>query len=99
MKPDYTITNNNIHLYNSYLTPKKEFVPTLKEIGEDNPENLVIQNRSVSDMKYEWAVHNFLYNLGIEKERTKDTNLEWPRKCREKLVYNILGFLVWPWID
>lgn len=98
MKPDYIITDNNIHLYNSYLTPKKEFVPTLEEIREDYQDNTLVLNRSIQDMKYEWAVNNFLYDLGIEKERIKDTDLEWPRKCGAKLVYNVLGFLIWPWI-
>ena len=98
MKPDYTITDNDIHLYNSYRISKREFEPTLKEIQDDNPDTTVVLNRSIPDMKYEWAVHNFLYNLGIERDRTKDTDLEWPRKCGTKLVYNVLGFLVWPLI-
>ena len=36
MKPDYKITNKCIIIYNSYLTPKKEYRPTLEEIKEDD---------------------------------------------------------------
>ena len=99
MKPDYKITNKCIILYDSYLTPKKEYRPTLKEIKEDHPENDVVKNRSITGMCLEWAVHSFLYNyFRYEENRTKNTDLEWPRSTKEKILYTIFGILVWPWL-
>lgn len=99
MKPDYRITNKSIIIYNSYLTPKKEYRPTLEEIKEDYPDKEVIIKRSITGMCFEWAVHSFLYNyFNYEKRRTKHTNLEWPRSTKSKILYTILGILVWPWL-
>ena len=99
MKPDYKITNKCIILYDSYLTPKKEYRPTLEEIKEDHPENDVVKNRSITGMCLEWAVHSFLYNyFRYEENRTKNTDLEWPRSTKEKILYTFFGILVWPWL-
>lgn len=99
MKPDYKVSNTCILIYNSYLTPKKEYRPTLEEIKEDHPDKDVVKNRSITGMCLEWAVHSFLYNfLKYEEKRTKDTDLEWPRSTKDKILYAILGILVWPWL-
>jgi hypothetical protein len=98
MKPDYYIAEDYIRIYSSYLVPKRDFRSVLEEICDDNPQCPVVQNRSVCDMSLEWAVHNFVYDLGFNREETKDADLNWPRKNWEKIVYNVLGVLVWPWI-
>ena len=50
-------------------------------------------------MCLEWAVHSFLYNyFRYEENRTKNTDLEWPRSTKEKILYTIFGILVWPWL-
>ena len=96
MKPEYRILEDGtIHIYSSWRVRKDAFMPTLKEIAEDNFGNPVIENRSLEELKYEWAINNFLYKLGFG---TKDMDFKWPVEKRTCLGYNIFGFLVWPLI-
>lgn len=36
--------------------------------------------------------------MGIARERTQDVDLDWPQPWYMTLLYNIGGFLVWPFI-
>ena len=42
-------------------------------------------------MVLEWAAHNMLYNLNIQRERTKDVDLDYPQKWYYKVGYGICG--------
>lgn len=90
----YYINDSNINIKNSCEISKKSFQNIINEMRSKfvNP---VLQNRSDYSLKMEWAVHNFLYNLGIQKSRTKDVDLNYPQNWREKLLYNVLGPIAW----
>ena len=95
---EYDISENNLHIADSCLVPKKRFRRELVRIEGRNPDSLVWK-RSKCSMMLEWAVHNALYDIGYAKERTKDVDLNYPQKLWEKVVYPILGCLFWPFID
>jgi hypothetical protein len=90
----YYINDSNISIKNSCEISKKSFQNIINEMRSKFV-NSVLQNRSDYSLKMEWAVHNFLYNLGIQKSRTKDIDLNYPQKCYEKLLYNVFGPIAW----
>ena len=96
IKYDFSNGGATLTLYDSYTVPKKEFQGTLDEIKKEHG-NMPIFQRSDKSLKREWAVHNFLYMVGYEVERTKDCDLDLP--CdKPEWVYIVIGFLVWPFI-
>lgn len=94
----------NIHIENSYAVSKKYFNKVLAdrewEAYEHNFESEigVFRNRSQFSMKMEWAVHNFCYAIGYERERTKDVDLDYPQKWYVRIGYAVVGVLVWCFI-
>lgn len=93
----YTISDNNLHLIDSYMESKKFFSTELKSIRELEP-NYGVWNRGIPQMCLEWAVHNACYALGIKKEQTKDCDLNYPQPFWERAAYAICGCIVWPFI-
>ena len=93
----YTMTLENIHIYNSYAVPKKEFDRQLYKIQSLYPSCHVWQ-RSMRSLCREWALHNALYSLGFKKGRTKDVDLNYPLKWYASSAYYIFGAIVWPFI-
>ncbi|MBQ3984500.1 MAG: hypothetical protein II636_04150 [Bacteroidales bacterium] len=94
---DYTISNSNLHLVDSYKLRKKEFRPTLDAIQLVNPE-YDVWKRWKCGMCCEWATHNALHSLGLWEERTRSVDLNYPQSLLEKVAYAIVGCLVWPFI-
>lgn len=88
----------NIHISDSYLTPKADFDKVLNAYSKRHPGNEVFRFRSRFSLKTEWATHNALYGLGIRREQTKDLDLNYPQKVWERLAYPLIGCVVWPFI-
>ena len=93
----YTITNTNLHIVDSYKLSKKVFRPTLDEIESQKPE-YDVWKRSKCGMCLEIATHNALYSLGLWKERTGSVDLNYPQSFIEKIGYTVCGILVWLFI-
>jgi len=72
------VTDSVVTIKDSYLFSKNEFPIILNDIEDNYPDNPVMLNRSRFGMKMEWATHNALYNMNIERERTRDVDLEYP---------------------
>lgn len=91
----YTLTENNLHIEDSFKVRKREMKAVLLHIflAEYGSLSKVWQRSSFS-LQMEWIVHNFCYSLGIAKERTKDVDLDNPCNLPE-WVYEIIGVLVW----
>lgn len=86
-----TVTQNNVHIKNSYkVTSKSEMREMLYAIQYNNPECNVFK-RSYKSLIAEWRAHNRLYKWGIEKGRTADVDLNYPLKWYIELIYKILG--------
>ena len=92
---DYTVSDNNIHIVDSYMISKREFEPRLLVIKSLYPSCNVWQ-RKMSSLKREWATHNLLYALHIYRSRTKDVDLNYP--CKYEWLYNIVGAIAWIFI-
>ena len=88
---EYIITDNNIHIPNSYqITKKKQMKEILLQIKSEHSKCHVF-NRSIKSLCSEWKAHNRLYKLGIEPDRTKSVDLNYPLKWYVELIYNIIG--------
>lgn len=83
----------------SYLIRKKEVETSIKmaDLCKKNPES-ILNHRSMFSMKMEWATHKMLYKLGIQRDRTKDLDLDWPQPWYMRVGYIIAGILSWPFI-
>ena len=87
------VTENSIQIQDSYKISKHEFDNIINQIKHDLPEHVVSKNRSTKSLKYEWAVHNLLYNLNIARSHTKDVDFNYPLSTIEKIVYTLFGWI------
>ena len=92
---DYSLTYDCLHIEDSYKVRKWNMRKTLKEIRDTpQPGQTIVFERCLTSLKLEWICHNFLYNIGYERERTKDVDLDNP--CdRPEWEYIVCGILVW----
>ena len=92
---DYTVSDNNIHIADSYKTVKREFERTLLVIKGLYPSCNVWQ-RTMPSLCREWATHNLLYALHLFRSRTEDVDINQP--CKYEWLYNIVGAIAWIFI-
>lgn len=86
----YTATPNNIHIVDSYAIPKAHYERSLAQIENEHPECEVFK-RGYPSLKREWATHTLLYDLNIQRERTKDVDLDYPQKWYYRIGYAVIG--------
>ena len=86
----YKILGDRVKLFDSYAVSKKKFTKELNSIRNLHPACL-LWNRSESSLRREWAAHNLAYALGINRDKTKDADLNFEQKWYEKLGYFIVG--------
>lgn len=85
------ITKNNVHIRDSYkVTSKAQMKEILYAIQYKHPDCNTFK-RSYNSLIAEWRAHNRLYRLGIEKDRTRSVDLNYPLKWYVELAYRILG--------
>ena len=53
--------------------------------------DMAVFSRSISSMIAEWRVHNLLYELNIQRDRTKDVNLNSNQPWYIKAIYYIIS--------
>ena len=94
----YNISSKDLQLKSSFNVKKAAFERELAKIREKHPDSQVWK-RSLRSLKREWAAHNALHALGILRNRTSDTDLNWPQPWYIRLGYAILGTLAWPFIE
>lgn len=88
-----TITNNNIHITDSYKVKIRESMKNILNILREylNDSNITMKTpldyRSNNSMIREWITHNNLYRLGLYQDRVKDIDLNHPQKWYHKLGY------------
>lgn len=93
----YKITNNNLHLIDSYEVRTRNLMNrNLVSINTLYPDHPLFINRTHKSMIREWRDHNLLYDLGISRERTKDCDLNYPQKWYVKIGYAILSIFYIP---
>lgn len=93
--PHYHLGYTCLTVYESYKVRKWNMRKVLRRIERDNVavQTSVFQ-RSFFSLKMEWICHNFLYNIGYERDRTGDVDMDNP--CdRPEWQYIVCGLLVW----
>lgn len=88
----YKILGNRIKILDSYMMSEAEFSEALDEIQKLYPDHVAFK-RTRKSMYLEWRAHNFLYWMGIKKDKTTDVDLEYPQGWFKKIAYGILGIL------
>lgn len=92
--PEYRVTKDCVTIYDSYKVRKWNMRPVLKRVRRDADMETDVFKRSIFSLKMEWICHNFLYFVGIERERTKDVDLDNP--CDQpEWMYILFGLIVW----
>lgn len=90
----YKITDTNLHIYDSHTVGKFNMMGCLKDIKKQHPESHVF-DRCLSSLYLEWICHNFLYEIGYQRERTGSVDLDTPCDHPE-WMYIVGGMIVWP---
>lgn len=86
------VDKDNTHIEDSYtITNNDDMKEILEFIREESPKDYIVNIRSIKSQIREWRAHNFLYKLGLYKDRTKDVDLD---KDAEKLLYKIGYFIL-----
>ena len=93
----YKVSPNNNQLKYSYESSKDVFERELEAIRAEHPDCLV-WNRSMESLKREWAAHNAFHALGLVRNKTADTDLNWPQNWLSRMGYTIVGSLAWRFI-
>lgn len=70
-----TITEDNLHIQNSYQIKNRRDMKNIIEQFKDNFPNHILNTVSTYLLVCEWATHNICYQLNILKDRTKDVDL------------------------
>lgn len=89
-----TFSQNNIQIKDSYLITndkhKEYIIDTIlnsKEFAERK------YTRSKKSYLREWKAHNFLYKLGIQKQRTKDVDFSEYELLFKRICYFLLSII------
>lgn len=92
----FSLSENNIHIENSYEIPRRRFKKNILDALSLCPE---YKGRSVFSMQMEWATHNFLYKLHIMRSRTASVDLDTPMSWWMSALYVITGCISWLFIE
>ena len=84
----YIISDNCLHISDSYLYSKDDMIPSLNLIKSRYPHSDIWQ-RSMRSLRAEWIVHNACYRLHILRSHTADVDLNYPN--RVEWLYRLLA--------
>ena len=87
------VSKDNTCILDSYTVKGIEDMKgILTEIRHEVSENdMAIHNRSIFSMINEWRVHNLLYSLNIQRNRTRSVNLNTGQPWYVVALYTILS--------
>ena len=87
------VSDNDIVFKESYKLSKFKFCKTFKQLRSDYPDNNVLQHRSNLSMALEISTHDVCYWLHIKRDRSKDTDVNYPLETWESWLYWTLGWI------
>lgn len=93
----YKIYGDRVKLFDSCAVSKSKFKYELDRIRILHP-TCRLWHRSTGSLRREWCAHNFAYNLGIKRDKTKDCDLNYEQTWYVKLAYWIVGNISWLFI-
>ena len=83
---EYIVTDNNIHVFNSYLITddrtKIVFINHLLETYET-----FAKMRNLKSLLKEWKAHNICYQHNWWRDRTRDVDFEFKQKVFHKIAF------------
>ena len=82
------IRKNTLQVKDSWEVSKKDFDKVIDELL-----CIDILKRTRKSLKYEWAVHNFLYNLGVKKDKTGSVDFDFVQSKWDKFRYGLVGWI------
>ena len=90
----YTVTKNNVKISDSYKITKKAEMDTIVKLIRAEALTLGYKYRRSNDSWVtEWRAHNYMYDKGIERDRTASVDLN-ENESRLKLVsYSLMSAL------
>lgn len=87
-----TITDNNIHLEASWrVDSRQQIAKIISCLRDDYPDHPVLTHRSDRSLTQEWLAHNRLYHWGIQQERTRSVDLDYPQPLLHRIAYALLS--------
>jgi len=92
------VSDNCICITNSYTFTKSLFNDAIWYLNDMYPEHNVVKNMSSFKIKMAWAVRDFLYILGIHRNRTKDLYLYSNESKFKQGVRTAVGCILYPLI-
>lgn len=97
VKYNFSEDGTILTIRDSHSVSKKKFQRELNSIKALHQGKPIFQ-RTDKSLKREWAVHNFCYLIGYQRDRTKDCDFDIP--CdKPEWIYKIFGSLIWPFIQ
>ena len=90
---EYTITANNIHVFDSYKTTNRKIIKGFLETLKVLYPKCTIFRRSVGSLVREWCGHNLLYEMNFQRARTKDVDLDYPIRWYMEVGYWFLNLI------
>ena len=89
---DYTLSKKNIHINNSYKIKKRaDMNGIVKAIRAAALKQGFKYKRSNSSWVTEWRAHNYMYDRGIERNRTADVDLNEDESKAKLLSYTLMS--------
>ena len=96
----FIISSNNIHVCNSIDITHPWYMKALlisvrnSLIAHCSKMDTPFNHRSIDSMVREWVTHNNLYKLGITKNRTGESDINYPQKWYISIAYFIGSLFV-----
>lgn len=88
----YTATKNNVQIVNSQRITKKSDMNAIVKLIRSEAAKLGFKyKRTNSSWVTEWRAHNYMYNKGIERNRTKSVDLNENESRTKLLSYTLMS--------
>ena len=91
---EFSYTKDNIHIFKSYLIDRENMDEWLDLIRRSiRSASGLVYKRSNDSWRSEWIAHNVLYNMGIQRSRTSEVDLNEDETKFRRFCYSVIAFL------
>ena len=87
----YRYNDKNLQIVDSYRFKRSDMLPILQIIRKEIAKEGITYKRTNESWQKEWCAHNSLYNIGIERERTKSVDLSESESGFRRACYSVLA--------
>lgn len=86
-------SSTNVHINDSHIVASKDIASWVALIKSFGAQHGYVYSRTNQSWINEWKAHNLLFKLGIEPERTRDSDLDENETTIRKIGYFLLSLL------